>query len=98
MLLEIKKEKNRYVLLNPPKKVGSHFYIDMATGKIIPGKESKIEPSQSIHNAIQHLASKYPNNKFLEISLELTPKNYKTNEDLSNDQLLNDAYSEKYGI
>ena len=98
MLLEIKKEKNRYVVLYPQKKAGSQFYIDLANGKIIPGKDPKTETNPSIHNTIQHLANKYPNNKFLQLSLQLTPKSYKTAEDLSNDQLLNDAYSQKYGI
>ncbi len=98
MLLEIKKEKNKFVLLNPPKQAGTHFFIDMDTGKIIPGKESKYVPAPNIHKTVQQLANKYPGNEFLKLSLQLTPENYSTTGELSNDQLLNDAYFDKYGI
>jgi glucose dehydrogenase len=98
MLLEIKKEKNKYILLNPPKKAGTHFYIDTANGKLIPGKRAKKAPAGNIYKTLEQLAKKYPGNEFLNLSLQLTPKNYSACEPLSNNNLLNEAWSEKYGI
>lgn len=98
MLLEIKKEKNKYILLNPPKKAGTHFYIDTATGKLIPGKRVTKAPIGNIYKTLEQLAKKYPDNDFLKLSLLLTPKNYAAGEALSNNNLLNEAWSEKYGI
>jgi len=98
MLLEIKKEKNKFVLLNPPKKAGAHFFIDTASGKIIPSKSSKKESAFQTYLSLKKLVEKYPNNEFLKLSLELTPKDYAPVGELSNEQLLNEALSEKYGI
>jgi hypothetical protein len=44
------------------------------------------------------MASKYPDNEFLKISLELTPNNYSSAEELKNESLLNEALADKYGI
>ena len=98
MLLEIKKEKNKYILLNPPKKAGTHFYIDTANGKLIPGKRAKKATTGNIYKTLEQLAKKYPGDEFLKLSLKLTPKNYEAGEALSNNNLLNEAWSEKYGI
>ena len=98
MLLEIKKQKNKFVLLNPPKRAGAHFYIDTASGKIIPGNSSKNESQSQTYLSLKKMVEKYPNNDFLKLSLELTPKDYAPSGELSNEQLLNEALTEKYGI
>jgi hypothetical protein len=98
MLLEIKKEKNKFVLINPPKKVGTHFWIETEANKIIPISKTAKKSNNYIYKAVKKMASKYPDNEFLKISLDLTPINYTYSTELSNEMLLNDALTEKYGI
>jgi hypothetical protein len=98
MLLEIKKERNKYVLINPPKTVGSHFMVEIEADKIISIPMSRNNTDSNIYQVVKKMASKYPENEFLKISLDLTPKNYSDGLDLGNDKLLNEALSEKYGI
>jgi len=98
MLLEIRKEKHKYVLVNPPEKMGAHFFIDTENGKIIPGHK-KVPQQQSVaYQVVSEMAKKYPDNDFLKLSLQLTQKNYAAGEALSNNNLLNEAWTEKYGI
>ena len=52
----------------------------------------------NIYKTLEQLAKKYPENDFLKLSLQLTPKNYAAGEGLNNKNLLNEAWSEKYGI
>ena len=95
MLLEIKKEKNKYVLINPPKKVGAHFWVEIEANKItsIPRVVKKYE--SNIYTTVKKMAKKYPENEFLKISLELTPNNYSSGGELRNETLLNKALAIK---
>jgi len=98
MLIEIKRENNKYVLLNPPKKAGSHFYVDVDSDKIIPIRDRKKVVESKVHKELKQMVSKYPTNEFLKISLDITPINYTFELELSNEVLLNDALAQKYGI
>lgn len=51
-----------------------------------------------VHKVLKRMVSKYPNNEFLKISLDLTPNNYIFESELTNEVLLNDALAQKYGI
>jgi hypothetical protein len=98
MLLEIKKEKDKYVLINPPQKAGSHFWVEIEANKIISIPRDTKKTDSDIYKAVKVMASKYPDNEFLKISLELTPNNYSSAEELKNESLLNEALADKYGI
>ena len=98
MLIEIKRENNKYVLLNPSKKAGSHFFVEVDSDKIIFIRKSRKETEGKVYKAVKKMALKYPDNEFLKISLDLTPINYTFESELSNEMLLNDVLAEKYGI
>jgi len=91
MLLEIKKEKNRFVLVNPPKTAGLHFWVEIEDNKIISIPRENEKSDSEIYKAVKTMASKYPDNEFLKISLELTPNNYSSGGELKNETLLNEA-------
>jgi hypothetical protein len=98
MLLEIKKEKNKYVVKNPPTGAGSHFFVEIESDKIIRKDKPLKASSGKAFKAIKELAAKYPGNEFLKISLLLTPPTYEFGKELSDELLLNEALSEKYGL
>ena len=98
MLLEIKKEKDKYILMNPPQKAGSHFYIQVEADKIIPRSKKKKTSATKAFAALQALAARYPDNVFLQTSIQLFTPDYETGPDMQDDILLNDALADKYGI
>lgn len=91
MLLEIKKEKNKYVLINPSKKVGAHFWVEIKANKITSNPRVVKKSDSNIYTTVKKMAKKYPENEFLKISLELTPNNYSSGGELRNETLLNKA-------
>jgi len=98
MLLEIKKEKDKYVIINPPQKVGSHFWVEIEANKIITIPKANKKSESNIYKTVKTMALKYPDNEFFKISLELTPNNYSADGGLNNKTLLNEALADKYGI
>jgi hypothetical protein len=98
MLLEIKKEKNKYVMKNPPTGAGSHFFVEIETYKIIRKDKSGKTSTGKAYKAIKELAVKYPDDEFLKISLLLTPPTYEFEQESTDELLLNEALTEKYGL
>lgn len=50
------------------------------------------------YNAVQELVAKYPDDEFLKITLKLTPPEYEFGNELTDEQLLNEALTEEYGL
>jgi hypothetical protein len=98
MRLEIKKEKSRYILLNPPADAGTHFYVDVQPDKIIRKNKGLKKDAPNAHSILKNLVEKNPDNEFLKISLSLTPAEYAFEKELSDEQLLNEALSDKYEL
>lgn len=96
MLLEIKKEKGKFILMNPPENASDRFFVEVS--KIFDKETKKSKGSGKAFKEINRLAKKYPGNKFLAISSEMTPPDYQTSDLSDTDQLLNEALKKKYGI
>lgn len=95
MLLEIKKEKNKYVLINPPKNVCAHFWVVIEANKTTSIPRVVKKSDSNIYTTVKKMATKYPENEFLKISFELTPNNYSSGGELRNETLLNKALAIK---
>ena len=94
MLLEIKKEKGRFILLNPPANTSNRFFIEVS--KIIDDEKKISTAPTKAYSEIKRLAEKYPDNEFFAISAEMTPPDYHT-EDLENtENLLKEGLKNKY--
>jgi hypothetical protein len=96
MLLEIKKEKGRFILLNPPENASNRFSVEVS--RIIDRPRGKRKGASKAYLELKELASRFPDNEFLQTSLQLFPPDYETGPDMQDDILLNEALSEKYGI
>ena len=96
MLLEIKKERGRFIVLNPPENASNRFAVEVS--KIIDKPVRKRKGASKAYLELKKLAEKYPDNEFLQSSLKLFPPDYETGPDMQDDILLNEALSEKYGI
>ena len=72
--------------------------VEIEDDKIISIPMIRKNTDSNIYQVVKKMSSKYPENEFLKISLELTPNNYSDGLELTNDELLNKALSEKYGI
>jgi hypothetical protein len=69
----------------------------MPAKKSNPG--SKKNPTgKEAHAALKKLAARYPDNAFLQTSIQLFPPDYEAGPDMSNEVLLHEALAEKYGI
>jgi hypothetical protein len=98
MRLEIKKEKSKYIVLNPPLDAGTHFYVEVQPDKIIRKSKGLKRNLSNAHSILKNLVKKNPDNEFLKISLALTPSEYVFEKDLSDEQLINEALSDKYEL
>lgn len=96
MLFEIKKEKGRYILLNPPENASNRFSVEVSRIIDRPGRKRK--GASKAYLELKELASRFPDNEFLQTSLQLFPPDYETGPDMQDDILLNEALSDKYGI
>lgn len=96
MLLEIKKEKGRFILLNPPANASNRFFVEVS--KIIDDNKEKSAAPTKAYTEIKRLAEKYPDNEFFAISAEMTPPDYHTDDLADTKELLYDALKNKYGI
>ena len=94
MLLEIKKEKGRFILLNPPANTSNRFFIEVS--KIIDDVKKTSSAPTKAYTEIKRLAKKYQDNEFFAISAEMTPPDYHTDDLQNTESLLQVGFKNKY--
>lgn len=96
MLLEIKKEKGKFILMNPPENASDQFFVEVS--KIFEKESKYVESPGKAYTEIKRLAEKYPDNEFLAISAEMTPPDYQASDLENTEYLFQEALKYKYQL
>jgi len=99
MILEVQKINDQYVIKNPPKTSDAHFYLKIEQKDILkskPGKKKMLKTDVALEE-LKALAIKFPDDVFLQNKIKYYVP-YTNPSGKSDDDYLNEALKEKYGL
>lgn len=99
MILEVQKINDQYVIKNPPRTCGTHFFLQIEKKDILKSKplKNKRQPIDNAFEQLKAMAEKWPEDQFLQNKVKYFVP-YKSTTGKTDDDYFREALKEKYGL